>query len=87
MSSIGETKKLMSGIATSIADFSKHMDQSLAEFLSAKSRAERIVSGTSSDVEREVIGMMQRAHDDASLARENVRKASEVCAAYAAGTL
>lgn len=87
MSTVSETRKLMGEIGTSLAGLKQSLGTSMQEFDEAKSRAEQVVQGSSTDIEQTLVAKLQQASERAESARTAVEKAAEACKNYADQTV
>lgn len=87
MTSIGQTKKLVAGVAKNMEGLSKALETSRGAFESAATRTAKILDGSMTSVEQDVVGAMKRAASQSEVAQRAVKKAIEACSAYTSRTL
>lgn len=86
-STTSETKKLVTGVGNSLESLAKALDTSKTQFEDARSRAERVVQGSATDVEQQLVGKLKQGSEHAETAREAVKKAIAACQSYANTTI
>ena len=61
MASIGETKKLVAGVAKQMGQLGARLDKAKGNFENAKKHADKVLAGSATSIEAEVSGKMQKA--------------------------
>lgn len=87
MASIGETKKLVAGVAKQMGQLGGRLDKAKGNFENAKKHADKVLAGSATSIEAEVSGKMQKAAQAAAKAKTAVEKAVAACDTYASSTL
>lgn len=87
MTSIGETKKLVTAVAKEMGQLGTRLEQAKGRFDNAKKHADRVLAGSATSVEAEVSGKMQKAMQSAEKAKTAVQKAVAACDTYTSSTL
>lgn len=87
MSTASEIKKLVGEIGTSLSGLGQSLGTSKEEFDGAKSQAENVVRGSSTDIEQTLVAKLQQASERAESAQTAVAKAAEACRTYADQTV
>ena len=87
MTSIGQTKKLIAGVAQQLGGMAKKIGSSEEKFATVVKSTEEILDGSSTSVVDNVVGKMKHAVTAAQTARDKVNAAAAACTTYATETL